>query len=312
MNRSKITTDFFDVEKWLESIHITPSTTGPNISNKGTWIGIDCPFCEDDLQHLGINLDWKGFSCFKCGKKGNVFKLVMKLEKVSYNKCLDIIQEYSTGRIYKKEAAETLSESRTSKVSMQFETQLQDIHKKFLESRRFGPDTYIKYKMMCSGELGDQNGKYRYRLIIPSIQNNIVVNFIARDVTGKAQKPYINLSDQESILPVKEYLYNFQTVKDAAVVTEGVTDVWRCGNGFVATLGNIYTPAQVQLLGPVRRKFIMFDAGKSESILAEKMAYDLSNNSTHTEIIELSEGDPCDLNEEDVKHLRRQIFGRIY
>lgn len=315
----EINTDFFDVEKWLESLNISVHHEGPNLNKKGNWIAIDCPFCPegDNLQHLGINLDYMNYNCWKCPESGGIIKLIMKLERVSFDKCREIIETYSYSRIYKKtrlyEQLDSEFDDKISIVEMNFDTKLQPLHKEWLESRKFDPDyIFKKYKLQCSGSLGDKNGNYQYRLIVPSFKGNQIVNFITRDVTNESKRPYINIPDEKAIIPCKSYLYNFQTVVDTALIVEGVTDVWRIGDGAVATLGVKYTAAQVNLLRSIPRRIVLFDAGKPEMVFAQKMAYDLSNDGNFVDVWEMFEGDPCDLSDNDVKHLRKEIFGRIY
>ena len=61
-----------------------------------------------------------------------------------------------------------------------------------------------------------------------------------------------------------------------------------------------------------RRIFVMLDAGKKETRMAIKLAADLSLFVYDINVWELKEGDPGGLSDQDAKHLRNQIFGRIY
>jgi hypothetical protein len=100
-------------------------------------------------------------------------------------------------------------------------------------------------------------------------------------------------------------LYNLDSVRKTVVIVEGVTDVWRIGDGAVATFGTQYTKAQLALLIGIKRAFVMFDAEAEEE--GSRLAYDLSAIVPFVDIINLREGDPASLSEEGVKYLRKDI-----
>jgi len=298
-----INPDFFNVEKYLVSRNIEIRYQGENVSRSGDWIGICCPSCGENKFHLGIHLGWKICSCWACPFGGNMVKLIMKLERVSYKEAGQIIEEFSEGRIYNRPKA---TSKQIELVNMDFERGLQDIHQQYLIDRNFDPE-YIsaKYRLYNGGI----SGRYRYRIIAPVIWQNKIVTFIARDVTGLSI-PYLALEENKSIYTTKECLYGLDSVSDTVIITEGVTDVWRIGDGSVAILGKNYTPMQLILLKDVRRKFVMLDKDASEK--AERLAHDLSSFGGNVETLTLSNGDPADLSEDDVKNLRNDIFGRIF
>jgi len=46
---------------------------------------IQCPFCDDRKQHLGINFKLNAFHCFRCNTSGNIKKLVQFLHNKPLN-----------------------------------------------------------------------------------------------------------------------------------------------------------------------------------------------------------------------------------
>jgi hypothetical protein len=56
-----------DIVELLEENNVRIWTRGNNVS-KG-WIGLNCPFCDDATNHLGIKLSDYRCRCWKCGKK---------------------------------------------------------------------------------------------------------------------------------------------------------------------------------------------------------------------------------------------------
>jgi DNA primase len=107
---------------------------------------------------------------------------------------------------------------------------------------------------------------------------------------------------------MKECLYNIDTVKDTAIIVEGVTDVWRIGQGCVATMGLEYTTEQIKLLVDrgVKQAFVMFDSESFAIRKARKLANSLSIF-MESETIELSDGDPGELTINQVQEIRGEI-----
>ena len=46
---------------------------------------IQCPFCDDKKQHLGINFKLNAFHCFRCNTSGNIKKLIQFLSNKPLN-----------------------------------------------------------------------------------------------------------------------------------------------------------------------------------------------------------------------------------
>ena len=303
----------FEVKDYLNSRGIPFDTEGKNISSRENWIGISCVWCADHSNHLGINLDSKGISCWLCNQKGTVIKLVMRLDNCSMESALETISQFSSRKLRieqlpaQKQALS--SDLNTILTESQVKNELFDLHRQFLISRDFDPD-YIfgKYKLQCCGPVG----RWNLRLIIPFYQNNRIVTLTTRDVTNKSDQPYVHLPIGESIIPVKNTLYNLETLDDTGIIVESVTDVWRIGDGCVATMGIKFTTAQVRLLLKLKRAFILYDAEDKAQDMAEKLAFMLSTTIPVVETVELESGDPADLSDDDAKQLRKDVFGRVY
>ena len=206
----------FDVLKFLQERNIPYSYSGNNVSSG--WIGINCVFCIDQSNHLGINLRTKAFSCFKCAEKGSATKLIQEIDGVDYHQSLNVMKEYTDGAFVAREKhyqSKVLFPTGTSK-------NMSDNHIAFLEFRRHDHKLVIpKYNLFATGPIGD----YKHRLIIPVYHKNRIVSFVGRDVSGNSPVKYKNSSESYSIKDVKQCLYNFDTViRDKAVIVEGVFD----------------------------------------------------------------------------------------
>ena len=58
--------------------------------------------------------------------------------------------------------------------------------------------------------------------------------------------------------------------------------------------------------------FVLFDSEYEAQKSAERLCSNLSCFVNHTERLELDSSDPGDMSESDVKHLRKEIFGKVY
>lgn len=290
-------TEDFDILKYLDSRSIPYSYSGNNVSSG--WIGINCQFCLDHSNHLGINLRSKAFSCFKCAEKGNAVKLVCAIDGCSVPTALSTMKEFGDGTFVPRE------KHYQSKVKFPMGTtkMFSGAAISFLESRRYDAEAVItKYDLYLTGPLSD----YKHRIIIPVFVNNRIVSFTGRDITGQSGSKYRNSSEQYSIRDVKQCLYNMDHVyRNRAVVVEGIFDAWRIGDGAVATFGTKYTREQLRLLKGLKQVFVLYDSDAYS--IAEKLAYDLTAFVPQVEILKLSEGDPDNLTDDDVRALRKDL-----
>lgn len=295
----------FDTIAYLEDRGIAYSTEGKNVTQG--WINVQCPWCGDPSQHLGISPS-NLLNCWRCGKHGPVINLVMEIENCSYRDVLAIIEEFQTytPRSFKEEVQDRIETDGKNILPPEMK-ELQPLHRNYLEGRGFDPDFLTEKYRLGACYL---TGEYRYRIIVPVIMAEKVVNFTGMDVTGQAKMKYKNCKNDASLIPMKHVLYNIDTVRDTALVVEGVTDVWRIGDGTVAVMGMEYTQEQVRLLYTkgVKKVIVMFDEGPMERKKAGRLADALSVLLPVVEVIELNSGDPADLSDEEVRELREEIF----
>jgi len=296
----------FDIRAWLEDRGIRYSREGKNVSSG--WIGIKCPWCGDSSNHLGLNLKGKFINCWRCGKKGDITILIRELEQCSFSRAKAVIEEFqdrsfielrrdiqkrhATGEILPKEATKKFPE----------------LHLDYLWSRNFDPEIVIpKYGLLAC----DNMGKYKFRIIAPVFQDGKIVNFTGRDVTGEAKNKYRHCPNEEAIIPMKQCLYNLDTVHDAVLIVEGPTDVWRMGDGCVATMGIEWTQTQINLLmgRGIKRAYFLFDAEEHAQKQAKKMGLQLSMFIPEVRALEIPQGDPGDLETQTVQEVRRRVFG---
>ena len=284
-----------DSPQFLDDHTIPYSVSGKNVS-KG-WIGISCPFCGDQSNHLGINLEHLNYSCFVCGEKGYITKLIHTLLDVPYAKAKSLLAQYSEDQII----YEQQQRLRASSVKFDFPMMTWK-HKEYLMRRRFDPDYLEQYYHLKSG---GPVGKYMHRIIIPYIYGDQIVTFNARTIHDQSPK-YLTASKDESVFTAKETLYGIDFCKkDRICLVEGPADVWRMGDGFAALSGINISPRQLLQVKDYSRVYIMLDSTASKE--AMKVAEDISIMVKETYVVHLEQGDPGELTDEAAIEIRKEL-----
>lgn len=290
----------FDIKSYLEQKQVQYWEGGKNVSRG--WININCLFCNDPSNHLGINLEEQYCSCWQCGQAGPLNLIVQRLENdcslaqanTIMSKFPIILEEYEEEEVNKPVGSILPSEA------MPF---LHNIHQEYLEGRGFIPSELIRdYKLHSCYTLG----KWKFRIIAPIFLGGEIVSFQALDVTGKAKLKYKLCPNDKAVIPARHLLYNIDSVQSRVIIVEGITDVWRIGPGSVATFGIEFSREQIDLLRNrnLKSALVVFD-GEEKAI---QKAYKLAGNLffiPDVEVIELEDGkDPDSLDEEEIKELK--------
>lgn len=285
----------FDIEAYLDSKNISYKTQGKNVSHG--WIGINCIFCNDASTHLGINRESGVFTCFKCGTKGFFTRIIQIFDNCSYHKAKSILEKLKT---YSNIEEPVNIFTDKVKIPYGIDDKPSKLHTKYLEERNFDIKKIIKkYKIM----FGHVVGEFKHRIIIPFFFNHEIVTFTSRSIFKEAELKYKHLAKHKSVLDAKKTLYNIDTIRDKAIIVEGPLDVWRIGDGAIALSGTNFTTDQLRLLLGVKTIFILFDQD------AINKAYKFSDQliANHIEVLHLDKGDPSDMNESEIFHLRKEL-----
>ena len=289
--------DTFSIIDYLEEKGIEYITSGKNVG--AGWVGIQCVFCGDMGFHLGCHTGSGGLTCWRCGKK-DIISFIAKVERVTKSEAFKIFRKFSKFQDFKEREQPHITEIE----EMKYLTKIfPPLHREYLEKRNFDTDFLIKKYDLCAGTVV---GDFKFRVVAPIYLNNRIVSLIGRDITGYENLPYKILSNEKSIIPAKHTLYNIDSVeKDAIIVSEGITDVWRIGEGCVATFGTQFTNEQLLLLQGLNNVFILFDSDAKSQ--AEKLASSLGGLVNHIEILTLDKGDPADMTAQEVTYLRKEL-----
>lgn len=268
------------------------------------FIQTQCVFCSDTSDHLGWHVSGEFVNCWRCG--GHTVEWALrKLLNLSREQVSTLIRQYKGQGAISARTGLNKKEPQAKKIELPGHT-LDKQHVRYLERRGFDP-VYIAEKYGLTGT--GITGEWKYRIIIPIYFRGKLVSFQGRDITNRQRLRYKSLEIERSVMHYKHTLYNIDNCTgDKVVVMEGPTDVWRWGDGAVATYSTAVTEWQIRLLSRYRRVFFIFDSEPEAQALALKAARKLSCMGIGLDVIDLEMGrDPAKLDESEVIALKRDL-----
>jgi hypothetical protein len=154
-------------------------------------------------------------------------------------------------------------EERRLRFKLQFPKSVKPLpeqYRKYLIGRGFNPFT-IENKYDLSACLNQ--GKYKFRIIIPMYHKNKLVCFTARTIIPGVNLKYKHPQQGEVIYTPKQIVYNYDSFAQGSdlVICEGPTDVWKWGDGAVSINGLTFTVEQLEILSSkrIRHLYAFFD-----------------------------------------------------
>ena len=303
----EIILELIDIERYLNDRGIDCKTSGHTDIGSG-WIGITCvfPFCSDDMHHLGINLNSKFFSCWKCGEKGSAIKLIHEIEACSWHKAKEIALSYQD-KLSSLKPSGTYTHTEPGHCNIpSFATKT--ITKgagDYLYSRGFDPaKLYQKYNLHSCLTYGD----YSYRIMAPVFLYRKMVSFMSMGYHNLVKPHYLACPIKKSVLPINSTIYNIDNIHGTrAILVEGITDVWRFGDNVGGMYGKLVTHEQVSLLleKGIREVFLMPDPDAMNE--AKTNAFNLSTVMDTAEILEIADGDPAEFTQQEAERIKNMI-----
>ena len=274
------------------------------------WVNTHCPFCKGASHHLGYHEQTGHFNCWKCGFKPVFFALSGVLKQHS-SKIRALVRLYYRKEDTLEHDPETIPIRSISTCKPPDLSPLKRPQIDFLKRRKFDP-SYLEEKYLLKAFGPVSFGGFAHRIFIPIFFNGDPVSWYARTIVENKPDKYRPCPKEKERIHHKEILYNWDNAKGSScVLVEGVTDVWRLGDGSLAAFGIVTTPKQRALIHKrFRRVFILFDADENEAgqIAGEKLAYLLSGGSLEVKQVFLEKGDPGDMKQEDADALMKELL----
>ena len=302
-------------EKMFKDYHVDYSTK----INRG-WVNVECPYCTSEHPlHLGFNPAGDYCTCWNCG--GHDLKHTLsKVLAVPYNDVDEIMTHYEgrggmlmqlNKKVAKAKHLELPSDSFTS------------AERKYLLSRNFSPRfLHEKYGVVGGGIAG----RWKFRIIIPVYLNGKLVSWTGRSILDKQTLKekeiprYKNLSIEESVINIKECLFNIDNCNDSKVIlTEGAFDVMRFGSlspskkdNIMCSMGTELTQNQVKIIAERFDKvFIIFDNEPEAQKKARKFGMQIASIGVDVEVVdaysEFNKNDGGELSDDEVKIIRKEL-----
>lgn len=296
---ARVDVRYLDAIAVLSEANIPYREQGKNIGQG--WIGVNCPFCHDTGYHMGIHLDSKSISCWKCGTTGNILKLMAAITG-SFKDGLKLVEKLNVKTLYQKKEIKIKENNTEVQFPRGTRQGLGNVHKNYLKRvRHMNPDYLADtYNLYSTG--GDSN--MPYRIIVPVVYRYKLLTYTSISVEENPTFRYIHCSNEKSVVFIKHFLYNLESVKQKVFVVEGIFDAWRMGEGAVCTFGVKPTEQQVQLLAGIPMVNIVFDGDAAGYIGARKLAEKLAAF-TRVQIIELPKGtDPDTLTRKEINSIK--------
>lgn len=298
----------FDAIQYCLDQSIQHWTSGKNVRNSPPgWVNVQCRLCNDPSNHGQFSPPgWPGapYQCWKCGGH-SLESVIQAIEGIGYLAACKRVRQYTTDlRIPIRAIRPRLP----GKLQLPLGThRMQPQHREYLRKRRFDPEELERrYNLLGTGPAGH----LPHRIVVPVFHRGRMASWTARDITGKAELRYISASHDKEEIAHKNILYNLDNCRGRAVIAvEGITDVWRLGDGCCATFGTKVRPAQVRLLAEYARVFLLFDGEAQAQAQARKLCRMLSGVGVEAENILLDGGDPGDMDAGEAQKLKQELLG---
>lgn len=257
----------------------------------------DCPFCGDTKQHMGAHIGKSVVNCFKCSYSNSIINFIMEIEGKNIGEIWQMIKTMPQLTDYSYRKRSFRSKLSNAKVNHYKLLPLRQNRRSYTENMAFN---YLKKRGIGKDEMElwkfgtSTSEKYFGRIIIPFIEDDRIIYFVARSFMNRNPK-YLNPGKDEMNIGKSELLYNYELACrfDTLNIVEGVFDVYGAGKNSVAIMGKVLSDMQLLkiLAGKFKKVNVMLDAGEPERKAAQELAARLAEL-IPTQITSLFEGDP--------------------
>lgn len=197
-----------------------------------------CPFCSHHNPKLSININSGKWKCWVCNEAGlSIISLLkrMNADQVHITEAMDITK----GRIvFDDLLTDKLEKVELPKEFISLATESNSIFYKhaveYLKNRHITYDDIIKYNIGYCEE-----GKYQNRIILPSYDNNNVLNFFTARLFFDGKLKYLNPSNVSKDVIIFESLISWDF---PLVLCEGIFDAIAIRRNVTPLMGKTLSP----------------------------------------------------------------------
>jgi hypothetical protein len=256
------------------------------------------PGCGDTTGNLEVNLEKGIFHCWKCNYSGNIRQLL----KDYIGKAVEIDEYVSAEELSKMQTGFDEEEIKQEKghvnLPKEFVPLWGDRELSFVGHRalkyvlgRMDKEDIEKHRIGYCGL-----GYYKWRIIIPVIENGEILYFAARVFLGQGER-YRNPKKEDCGVGSEEVIFNIDSVRELkrCVINEGVFDAIKVGADGVALFGKHISDKQVNKLLFVDHIYVMLDQDAiKDSLLIAYTFLKNGRNENDIYLVSPPSGDPSD------------------
>lgn len=287
-------------EDILSQLDIPCRTEGQHHHCRSGWINFDCPYCGKNSQkwHMGYHMERGYLNCWRCGRHPLIGTL-MEITGLSYRKIKQLVTGLEHPHFERKKPIGKLILPKGIKL-------LHSAHKKYLYNRGFNWKTIENiWKIKGIG----LSSKLAWRIFIPIIYHSKAVSWTTRSISDSPKiTRYISAKTSEEAIPHRELLYGEDFAGLSIIVTEGIFDVWRIGQGAVCTFGSECSPKQLKRIAKYPIRAICFDNEPEAQKKAKQLSDNLSVLPGKTYNVVLDSKDPAEETKQNIKALRKKFL----
>ncbi len=214
---------------------------------EGAEVNLECFKCPDSDQDgklkLGVNTETGMFNCFRCGYSGVLGKLLRDLTKMRLLSgdvgSFTLAPADDRPKIVRQSCALPPGSMKLWEVSPP-----SIMPRAYMESRGVPSEEFEERQLhFCL------SGNYGFRVIIPTIMDNTIVNWTARSYVG-AEMRYLNPRNEDVAIEKHLCLYGWDTAKKYSriIVLEGALNAMVVGRDACAGMGKCFSTEQIQML----------------------------------------------------------------
>lgn len=236
-----------------------------------------------------------------CGKH-TLAEVLVERSKISYHAAKDLVNSLGFRRLSPTKLSST---SGGRLIKPPHVGPLLPAHRDYLRDRGFHPNKLVKLWDLAGIGLSSH---LKWRIFIPISLNSHEISWTTRSISDNGRR-YITAKPDQERLHYKDSVYGIDLVRNAVIITEGPTDVWKIGPGAVCLYGLNYTVGQIQLLKHFPVRIVCLDNQHDAQKKARELTETLSMYPGCTYNVQLDSEDPGSASTKEISALRKLLAG---
>lgn len=261
----------------------------------GDQIKLNSIFIEDKKNHLWVSIEKNAYHCWKTDKSGNLYDLVVKKSKYTYQEAMDLIGDNNELRKLEKRVEDFFNKKqevvvkKTNKISFpEHVYKISELEKN--NKFRIRAEEYLKSRCIDSDLFVCTFGEYCNRIFIPYYDKN--GNLIYWNSRSLSDKGIRYLGPRNSGIGKSDVVYMTTWNTNKLYLTEGEFDalsLFQCGLNGCAIGGKEVYDKQLEII----KKYqicICFDTDKSGGQALNKVGKNIASKVKDLSFVRPPEG----------------------